>query len=298
MHVQISVVICTYNHENYISSAIDSVINQCCETSFEILIGDDCSTDNTRKILEKYYNKYPNLIRLVYPPQNLGSTRNLLNLIENAKGKYIAILDGDDMWIDSLKLQKQYNLIENDSNVGMVCSCAKIWNQEKKQYIGNLGTDIVTNIELLLLSDTDVAAPTMFIKKAKLLECIKDSKWYIENNCFYDSIITYWFALYSKILFIEEELAMYRVLSSSACHTTDDNTKIKYNKRAFSIKSRFILENNLNIEISHRVLLSEWEKISNYSIWMGNNNVRMSVSYKLGKVLLKPLKYIKELFIR
>lgn len=296
--VEISVIICSYNHENYISFAIESVIKQCCNVSFEILVGDDCSTDNTRAILNEYYNRFPHLIRLVYPPKNIGATKNLINLIKHANGKYVAILDGDDEWIDTLKLQKQYNILESDANVGMVCSSALKWDQSRKKYIGKLGTNIVTNLELLLCSDTDVAAPTMFMNKSLLLDCINDSTWYIINNCFFDSIITYWFALNSKILYIDEDLALYRVLSNSGCHTTDKAIEIKYSRRAFSIKCRFMLEKNIDVDLCQRVLLSEWNKLREQSIWIGENNIRMSYSYKLGNFLFKPFKFLKSLFIK
>lgn len=111
--IQVSVICVTYNHEKYIEQALDSILMQKTDFSFEILIGEDCSTDSTREILKRYEKEYPNRFQMYYRDKNLGATKNEYELFMNAKGKYIAALELDDIWTDPLKLQKQYNFLES-----------------------------------------------------------------------------------------------------------------------------------------------------------------------------------------
>ena len=83
----VSVIVLTYNHEKYIKEALDSILMQKVNFDYEILIGDDASSDNTVKILKKYQNRYPNIIRLFLNKINLGGTYNAYNVLINAKGK-------------------------------------------------------------------------------------------------------------------------------------------------------------------------------------------------------------------
>ena len=110
MEYAVTIASTTYNLENYIAQAIDSWLMQ--KTSFpvEILISDDGSTDGTVRIIESYMMKYDN-IRLI-KNAHLGMMPNFIKSIVESKGKYIALCDGDDYWIDDFKLQKQYDFME------------------------------------------------------------------------------------------------------------------------------------------------------------------------------------------
>lgn len=111
--IAVSVICVTYNHEKYIREALDSILMQKTNFEFEILIGEDCSTDGTRDILKEYEKKYPQRFRMYYREKNLGATKNEYELFMDARGKYIAALELDDIWTDSLKLQKQYDFLES-----------------------------------------------------------------------------------------------------------------------------------------------------------------------------------------
>lgn len=110
--IVVSVVCVTYNHEKYIRHALDSILMQETSFGFEILIGEDCSTDATKTILQEYEARYPKRFRMFYRDKNLGATLNEYELFMNAKGKYIAALELDDIWITKDKLQKQYDFLE------------------------------------------------------------------------------------------------------------------------------------------------------------------------------------------
>jgi glycosyltransferase involved in cell wall biosynthesis len=109
----LSVCIITYNHERYIRQCLDGVLNQETKFPFEVIIGEDCSTDGTRKIIEEYEAKYPDIIRPIYHQKNVGPRRNAYEFCwPLIRGKYIAICEGDDYWTEPFKLQRQVDFLE------------------------------------------------------------------------------------------------------------------------------------------------------------------------------------------
>ena len=113
----VSVFMITYNHENYIRDAIEGILFQKCDFHFDIVIGEDCSTDNTREILLKYQSKYPGKFKLLLHNNNIGAVKNQITTLEACHGKYIAICEGDDYWTDPYKLQKQVDLLEANNQL-------------------------------------------------------------------------------------------------------------------------------------------------------------------------------------
>ena len=113
----VSVVCPTYNHEPYIRQALDSILVQKTTYTYEILVGEDCSPDNSREILKEYEERYPNIFRMFYRNENLGATKNGYDLYINARGKYITVLELDDYWSDPEKLQKQVDFLENNATI-------------------------------------------------------------------------------------------------------------------------------------------------------------------------------------
>jgi glycosyltransferase involved in cell wall biosynthesis len=120
----VSINVVTYNHEKYIEQCLDSILNQKTDFKFEIILGEDDSTDNTRAICKEYAHQYPNKIRLflrsrkdvIYINGNPTGRFNFMENLKAAKGKYIALCEGDDYWTDPLKLQKQVDVLESHSS--------------------------------------------------------------------------------------------------------------------------------------------------------------------------------------
>ncbi len=108
----VSVIMLTYNHAQYVKKALDSVLAQRADFPFEILIGDDASSDGTPAVLAEYQSSYPDRIRVFYSDVNQGTTRNAYRLFLAARGKYLASCEGDDYWTDADKLQKQVDFLE------------------------------------------------------------------------------------------------------------------------------------------------------------------------------------------
>lgn len=120
--VLLSVICTTYGHEKYIRKALDSILMQKIDFSMEVLIGEDCSPDNSRAILKEYEKRYPGFFTVIYREKNIGAPKNSIDLRNRAKGKYLAFLELDDYWIDCHKLQKQVDFLEAHNDVVAVAS--------------------------------------------------------------------------------------------------------------------------------------------------------------------------------
>lgn len=129
---KVSICMITYNHEPYIAQALDSILNQKGNISYEIVIGEDCSTDLTRSILVSYKEKYPEVIKLLLHTTNIGMNQNFIQTLKACSGEYIAILEGDDYWIDPLKLQKQLHFLADNPQYSL---CATRYYEENKNQL-------------------------------------------------------------------------------------------------------------------------------------------------------------------
>ncbi|HLX71443.1 MAG TPA: glycosyltransferase, partial [Verrucomicrobiae bacterium] len=109
---KLSVAIVTYNHENFIAKALDSVLMQRVSFDYEILVGDDFSTDRTREILRDYERRWAGKVKPVFRDGNIGTMRNVKDIFEKCRGQYMALLAGDDYWTDPDKLQVQVDYLD------------------------------------------------------------------------------------------------------------------------------------------------------------------------------------------
>lgn len=128
----VSICCISYNHEKFISQCLDGFIIQKVDFPFEIVISDDCSTDNTKKIIDTYVSKYPAIFKNVSPSKNLGSIKNFYHVLEKASGKYIALCEGDDYWIDENKLQMQVDFLEKNPEYGMCYTNFNLVSEKSK----------------------------------------------------------------------------------------------------------------------------------------------------------------------
>lgn len=117
MRPKVSVMMTTYNHEKYIGQAVSGALEQETDFDYEILVGEDCSTDRTREILLELQTKNPHKLRLLLREQNWGGRRNFVDTFMRCTGEYIALLEGDDYWTASDKLQKQVDMLDSHSEL-------------------------------------------------------------------------------------------------------------------------------------------------------------------------------------
>lgn len=115
MEPTLSILCTTYNHEKYIGEAIESWLNQKTNFQTEIIIGDDCSTDDTVLVIKKYLKNHNN-IKIIERIKNIGFINNFIDTYKQCNGKYIAICEGDDHWTENNKLQMQIDFLEKNKN--------------------------------------------------------------------------------------------------------------------------------------------------------------------------------------
>ena len=124
----------TYNHEPYIRQCLEGFIMQKTNFRFEAIVHDDASTDETANIIREYAEKYPDIIKPIFETENQyskldGSIQRIMS--EHIHGKYVAMCEGDDYWIDPLKLQKQVDFLESNPKYSMCAHNAFVFYQQK-----------------------------------------------------------------------------------------------------------------------------------------------------------------------
>lgn len=128
----VTVLMLAYNHESTIVQAIESIVEQSCKFSFELLIGEDCSTDKTLEICKQYQEKYSQIIRLITSDKNVGMHKNFARLWHRARGKFIAMCEGDDFWIDEKKLDRQVAWMKAHPGYAMCGTYTEIIEKKSK----------------------------------------------------------------------------------------------------------------------------------------------------------------------
>ena len=229
----VSVRMSTYNHEPYIAQAIEGVVKQDTEYPFELIIGEDCSTDRTREIVLEYQKKYPAIVRVFAWDKNVGMKKNGRRAIKACRGKYMAICEGDDYWTDPLKLQKQVAFLVENEEYGMIYSKAKVFNDAKRIIEKNIAGKDFNNKELLL-SNIIPTLTTMF-RYDLYQKYIIDVKLEKKNWKMGDYPRWLWFLFNAKIYFLPEITGVYRLLTESASHSSDPNKKYEFRLNAFHI---------------------------------------------------------------
>lgn len=212
----------TYNHEKYISDAIEGFLMQKTTFPVEILIHDDASTDGTADIVRSYEYKYPRIIRPLYQKKNQYSELGCQGLWEiqrrRHKGKYVAFCEGDDYWTDPYKLQKQVIFLETNPDYGMIHTDYNEYNVKNNKYLEqvNLQTGYMNQsgdiYEHLFSNRAFVHTCTVCCRK-----CLLDTMKQIDFSNYNCSDIPTWLyiAAKSKVGYLSESTAARNVLPIS-----------------------------------------------------------------------------------
>jgi glycosyltransferase involved in cell wall biosynthesis len=284
----LSVCFITYNHEKYIREALDSVLMQHVNFSMEIVIGNDCSTDGTTLIVQEYLEKYPDRIRLNSIESNIGMTANWLSTIQACKGKYIAMLEGDDYWTDAHKLQKQVDFLEKNPHYSFVAHDLGVIEEE-----GVLAQDSLLHFEENCeLTITDCLTKQIFLQTATLVfrKCMLNPfpNWADKRVKSIDLLLYLMLSSQAPFYYLAEKMSVYRLHQAGISHV---NWVTKQNQ--FELDMIFIYE-NFNQFSSFQFKKEIEDKIEQLYLKIINNNTLESNVYKkaLFKLLkLKPQKY-------
>lgn len=242
-NILLSVEMITYKHEAYIKQAIEGVLMQETNFEFELIIADDCSPDNTENVVRDFINKHPkgHLIKYFRHEKNIGMNANASFAVNQCHGKYVAICEGDDYWIDPLKLQKQVDFLEANQDYGLIHTQTffKHFNSDEIQLSSTDRSN--NNFEDLIYKNT-IATLTTCFKKDLLMKYLQDVKPQDKPWVAGDLPLWLWFSLNSKIYFLNEVTTVYRVVPGSASNTIGSAKYFEFVKSRLSIKEHFIRE--------------------------------------------------------
>lgn len=224
--VIVSVCCLTFNHSKFITACLDGILMQQCSFKFEILIHDDASTDGTREIVEAYQKKYPEIIKPYFQTENQWSKgvrgMNFHFNFSRAKGKFIAVCEGDDFWTDPLKLQTQVMFLIDNPAYAMIFHNADLLIDNKieiNQSFSKIENRDYSQIEVF--KNWIVPTASMCFKK----EVIEDSNYvamHSEKDLIYgDNILLVTSAHIGKLRGISDIMSIYRKHSAGVSYTVD-----------------------------------------------------------------------------
>lgn len=215
----VSVCVLVYNFEQYISECLDSILKQETNFDFEVVIGEDCSPDNSREICKQYQQRYPKKVRLIQNEHNMGLMRNYENVLNAANGKYIAFCAGDDYWCESKKLQKQVDFLETNDDYGVVFTAGyNLCNGTLTPHAPAMGSYHNGDMREECVNYTIGYASSVMYRK-NLLDYI-DFEDYLKSGIRYEDYIMYAiFSMHCKFAFLEDRTMVYRIIKTSLSHS-------------------------------------------------------------------------------
>ena len=229
MGMDVTICLVTYNHGKYVKRCLDSLLKQKTNFEFEILVHDDCSTDNTIEILREYKERFPQIINLDIEEENKFSqgikTIVLQLMLPKARGKYVALCEGDDYWCDVNKLQKQFICMEHEQGASICTHATQIIEEdgvstgkripERAITAGDLsGEDM---LDYILLKDTHLFhTSSMFFRKSIFDDVLESLPAFMKISFVEDRILMLFLATRGSIFFIDEIMSCYRVMSAGS----------------------------------------------------------------------------------
>lgn len=235
-----------YNHEPYLRMCLDGFVSQKTNFRYIAIVHDDASTDNSASIIREYEEKYPDIIKAIYETENQWSKGNVTQIMKNAidkiNPKYLALCEGDDYWTDSLKLQKQFDIMETHPGCSVcfhrtdVFDCEKNcidWSIPKKDTISE-GIFTLTDY---MKSGYCMHTSSLFYKRAYANVFKRDAEYPFFKNFTGDAAIMIYLLLQANGYFIPDTMSCYRLFAKGS-----HNERKKYDKWAgINQYSKFIV---------------------------------------------------------
>lgn len=238
--VMVSVCVLSYNHEKYLRQCLDGIFMQKVSFPFEVRVHDDASTDRSQEIIKEYQQRYPDILKPVLQSENQYSKGGgILNkfLLPLCEGKYIALCEGDDYWIDPLKLQKQVDFLKTHEEYSMCCTgfSQTFEGNESERSPMVFDLDDIT-IEHLIKGQWIGTATVVYRR-----ELLADYKPPFSHLPFGDLPMWFHLALKGKIKYLKDITANYRRLNESACHFSDKKKECLFGLDAMRVREYYAL---------------------------------------------------------
>lgn len=268
-HPLVSVRTSAYNQGPYICQCIEGVLMQKTNFPIEYIIGEDFSSDETRDIVFRYARKYPNIIRVITADYNVGSKANGRRCARLCRGKYIAICEGDDYWIDPLKLQKQVDFLETNPDYGLVFTDFHRFFQKKSFLEKDIFKEGIMPVYRTFEEHLCIAgflAPCSWVYKREFLSFkrlvdVVDGSFVMMLNVMQRT----------KVHYMKETTVVYRILEESASHSKSYKKNIKFSKGVFEVQKYFIKECKVDDNLKKTIYLSYYEKSFPYLFVMNES---------------------------
>ena len=268
----LSVCMITYNHEKYIREAINGILMQKTDFRFELVIGEDFSSDKTRQICEEYAKTHPEKIELLPSKMNYGIIPNFIRTLKSCRGKYIAFCEGDDYWTDPYKLQKQVDFLNENKQFPMCFSNSLIVDDD-----GNItNKDRVPDDKKHNMSQRDILSGycpptnTVVLRSAYLAEYYPQFEGLINGDFFLFSLLTE----HGDAAYLDFISAAYRLHANSIWSGKDADYKltnfIKVNRRLENLvlsDNKNIVENSIISSYESLIKLNTEESFTDHSLW-------------------------------
>lgn len=260
--IKVSICCITFNQEDYIKDALDSFLMQKTNFKYEIIIHDDASTDNTVRILKEYKQKYPDMIKLILQKNNQYSLGKEVfpNTFNIAKGKYIAICDGDDYWTDENKLQIQVDYMESNENCTL---CAHSFNYVDKnrsiiESVNRYKHNTRCSERDIIIGDGGFFATSSLMIPAKIL---KDLPEYYYNCTVGDYPMQLYAMSKGEAHYISKNMSDYRINSNGSWTSniysgTEDEVKVRLIKHSKSM-IKMLESFNKSTDYKYRDIVNE-----------------------------------------
>jgi len=288
--MKLSVSIITYNHQNYIEEAIESALKQQTNFDYEIVVSDDCSTDKTAEIVEKIAATTTK-ITFIKRTQNVGMVRNALETISMCKGEYIALLEGDDFWIDTYKLQKQVDLLDQYPEVVSCCTNGvsfvdRFYDKRQKFYDTKLKPPALFDLDYLVNSNVFIHSNTRVFRKSVHPTVFPNGLFEASN---WDWALSLIHAQKGSVAYIDDVTFAYR---------RHENALINFKNYKKTFKSGLVLLDGLNKYFDYK-----YDKVFSQKYWhfqelsflyLKDRNVLLFLFYILKSLFNKPIRTKKE----
>lgn len=216
---RITVAVVSFNHAQYITQALDSILAQECPWPLEILLADDASTDGTQDILLSYVHRRPDLFIPFFAPRNVGITANYQRIFAAAQGDYLAILEGDDFWTSRLKLRRQVGLLQDNAAFAMASSAFVGRRDDKRETVlptcrhGLHTFDGVVCLTTADLIETNVIGNfSTCVYRTALMRVLPPE---IFTTTAYDWLVNIAVSEFGPVAWFQEPLSVYRLLPDS-----------------------------------------------------------------------------------
>ena len=249
MSIEVSIICNVYNHQDYLRQCLESLISQKTNFGFEILIHDDASQDGSPEIIQEYAKMYPSIVKPLLQTENQyskGIDIVYTHQISRARGKYLALCEGDDFWTDNLKLQKQYDALEMNPEINICAHNATIVSNDGQKTLSIISPskeNKIFSVEQVILGGGGfVATNSLMLRKTAF-----NNKLLFETFLFTDYVYQIKGSLNKGMVFLKDYMSSYRWMARNSW-TTKFTTNVEMRLKYFNAKKKMLeaLKENTN----------------------------------------------------